>query len=95
MDGVLDVKGLVPGEEFKVSNIFLNDIELFDINTTTANKGYGLDAVNGATKALSDVVKAADAEVFTITNVLEYGNLGSYCRTRYKCTAFDELRNFR
>ena len=77
VDGVLDVKGLVPGEEFKVSNIFLNDIELFDINTTTANKGYGLDAVNGATKALADVVKTAGADFLQITNVLDYGNLGT------------------
>lgn len=77
VDGVLDVKGLVPGEEFKVSNIFLNEIELFDINTTTANKGYGLDAVNGATKALADVVKTAGADFLQITNVLDYGNLGT------------------
>ena len=75
VDGVLDVKGLVPGEEFKVSNIFLNEIELFDINTTTANKGYGLDAVIGAAQALSDVVKTAGADFLQITNVLDYGNL--------------------
>ncbi|MCT7534317.1 flagellar hook-basal body complex protein [Aliarcobacter cryaerophilus] len=77
VDGVLDVKGLVPGEEFKVSNIFLNDIELFDINTTTANKGYGLDAVIGAAQALADVVKTAGADFLQITNVLDYGNLGT------------------
>jgi flagellar hook-basal body protein len=77
VDGVLDVKGLVPGEEFKVSNIFLNDIELFDVDTKTANKGYGLDAVNGAAQALSDVVKTAGADFLQITNVLDYGNLGT------------------
>ncbi|WP_141051762.1 flagellar hook-basal body complex protein [Aliarcobacter cryaerophilus] len=77
VDGVLDVKGLVPGEEFKVSNVFLNDIELFDINTETANKGYGLESIKGATKALADVVKTAGAEFLEITNILDYGNLGT------------------
>ena len=75
VDGVLDVKGLVPGEEFKVSNVFLNEIELFDVDTKTANKGYGLDAVNAAAQALADVVKTAGADFLQITNVLDYGNL--------------------
>ncbi|PRM92658.1 hypothetical protein CJ673_09895 [Aliarcobacter cryaerophilus] len=75
IDGVLDVKGLVPGEEFKVSNVFLNDIELFDVDTKSANKGFGIDAVNEATKALAGVVEKADAEFLQITNVLDYGNL--------------------
>ncbi|MCT7465386.1 flagellar hook-basal body complex protein [Aliarcobacter cryaerophilus] len=77
IDGVLDVKGLVPGEEFKVSNIFLNDIELFDVDTKSANKGFGIEIVNGATKALAGVVEKADAEFLQITNVLDYGNLGT------------------
>ncbi|MGJ0331553.1 flagellar hook-basal body complex protein [Aliarcobacter cryaerophilus] len=77
VDGVLDVKGLVPGEEFKVSNVFLNDIELFDIDTKSANKGFGIEIVNGATKALAGVVEKADAEFLQITNVLDYGNLGT------------------
>src|SRR5574344_363092 len=75
--GDLDVKGLVPGEEFKVSNVFLNDIELFDIDTKSANKGFGIEIVNGATKALAGVVEKADAEFLQITNVLDYGNLGT------------------
>ncbi|MGJ0456010.1 flagellar hook-basal body complex protein [Aliarcobacter cryaerophilus] len=75
IDGVLDVKGLVPGEEFKVSNIFLNDIELFDVDTKSANKGFGIEIVNGATKALAGVVEKADADFLQITNVLDYGNL--------------------
>lgn len=77
IDGVLDVKGLVPGEEFKVSNVFLNDIELFDVDTKSANKGFGIEIVNGATKALAGVVEKADAEFLQITNVLDYGNLGT------------------
>lgn len=75
IDGVLDVKGLVPGEEFKVSNVFLNDIELFDVDTKSANKGFGIEIVNGATKALAGVVEKADADFLQITNVLDYGNL--------------------
>ena len=77
VDGVLDVKGLVPGEEFKVSNVFLNDIELFDVDTKSANKGFGIEIVNEATKALAGVVEKADAEFLQITNVLDYGNLGT------------------
>ena len=91
IDGVLDVKGLVPGEEFKVSNVFLNDIELFDVDTKSANKGFGIEIVNGATKALAGVVEKADAEFLQITNVLDYGNLGTVSKQDIN-VRLDELR---
>ncbi|MDZ7819065.1 MAG: flagellar hook-basal body complex protein [Aliarcobacter sp.] len=65
--GVLRIESLVPGNEIKIVDAYLNN-DLAIINTTEATLGFGISMVNSSKEALKDALERANADFLEITN---------------------------
>ena len=76
-DGTLVIDTLIAGGSFNISDIKLNDTNFSSTKLQEAVKGSGLAMVDSARDALKNAVENADGKFLQITNVLDYGNLGT------------------
>lgn len=72
--GVLTIKGLVPGSDFRLSKATVNDHYIPTLNVQSATAGTGLGMINSSRDALKQAVENSGAKFLEIRNTLSLGN---------------------
>ena len=72
--GILTINSLIPGKEFKVNNLLINESVINPVNVAAAKQVTGLDAVNSSKDALQTALTRANAQFLDISSTIDLTN---------------------
>lgn len=72
--GLVTIKGLVPGQNHKITDAAINDSSPAITEITAANVGSGIAMVESSRQALKTALENADAKLLDITNTIGLAN---------------------
>lgn len=72
--GSLTINSLIPGKEFKINNLLINNNTVNPTNSSSAKSGTGLGAVTSSKAALQTALFNAKAEFLDITSTINLAN---------------------
>jgi flagellar hook protein FlgE len=75
--GILTIKGLIPGKEFRLSGATINEGYIPTLTSQSPISGSGLGMIASAKDAFKVAVENAGGKFLEITNILSYGDLNS------------------
>jgi flagellar hook protein FlgE len=76
-DGILNVESLIAGKSFNITDLTVNSNGVASTTTQEAVEGSGMAMIESARDALKSAVESANGKFLEITNVMQYGNLGT------------------